>query len=69
MLQRIILSLIFINLAATKLTYSQISKIQRNKIDSLVAKWDNPNSPGGAIGIMCKGNLLYAKGFGLANLD
>ena len=69
MLQRIILLVIFINFAATSLTYSQISEIQKIKIDSLVAKWDNPNSPGGAIGIMCNGKLQYIKGFGLANLD
>jgi len=28
-----------------------------------------PNAPGGAIGFMEKGKILFTKGFGLASLD
>lgn len=47
----------------------QLTNTQINKIDSLVANWDNFNSPGGAVGILLNGNLIYVKGFGLASLD
>lgn len=33
------------------------------------AKWDRPNSPGCALGVMREGRLIYARGFGMANLD
>jgi CubicO group peptidase (beta-lactamase class C family) len=69
MLKIKILLAIFISLAATALTNSQITEIQKIKIDSLVAKWDNPDLPGGAVGIMWNGKLMYAKSFGLASLD
>src|SRR5436189_3762470 len=38
------------------------------KIDSLFKKWDNLNSPGCVIGIVRNDSLLYARGYGLANL-
>lgn len=39
------------------------------KIDQLFSKWNNPNEPGCAAGIVKDGQLIYAKGFGLANLE
>lgn len=38
-------------------------------VDSIFAKWEIPNSPGGAVGIVKEGKLIYAKGYGLANLE
>ena len=69
MLKRKIIIAVLINLAATSLVICQISEIQKSRIDSLVASWNVSNSPGGAVGIMYKGNLQYATGFGLASLD
>ncbi|HLA58916.1 MAG TPA: serine hydrolase domain-containing protein [Puia sp.] len=39
------------------------------KIDNLFKKWDNHNSPGCAIGIIRNDSLIYAKGYGMANLE
>jgi CubicO group peptidase (beta-lactamase class C family) len=69
MLQRKILLSILLNIIAISLINGQLTDAQINKIDSLVAKWNNSNSPGGAVGILLNGKLIYAKGFGLASLD
>lgn len=39
------------------------------KIDSLFIQWDNSNSPGCAIGIVRNDSPIYAKGYGMANLE
>jgi len=39
------------------------------KIDSLFITWNNKNSPGCAIGIVRNDSLIYAKGYGMANLE
>jgi CubicO group peptidase (beta-lactamase class C family) len=39
------------------------------KIDSLFTNWITANTPGCAIGIVRKDSLIYAKGFGMANLE
>jgi CubicO group peptidase (beta-lactamase class C family) len=69
MLQRKILLSILLNIIAISLINGQLTDVQINKIDSLVAKWDNSDSPGGAVGILLNGKLIYTKGFGLASLD
>lgn len=38
-------------------------------VDRLFAKWDRPDSPGCAVGIVRGGELIYAKGFGSADLE
>jgi len=39
------------------------------KIDSLFKQWDTKTSPGSAIGIVRNDSLIYAKGYGMANLE
>jgi CubicO group peptidase (beta-lactamase class C family) len=39
------------------------------KADALFAGWNKPGSPGAAIGVVHQGKLVYAKGFGEANLE
>jgi len=39
------------------------------KIDSLFKEWGNNTSPGYAIGVVRNDSLIYAKGFGMANLE
>jgi CubicO group peptidase (beta-lactamase class C family) len=39
------------------------------KIDTLFAKWNTVNSPGCTIGIVRNDSLIYAKGYGQANLE
>lgn len=39
------------------------------EIDSLFADYDREDGPGFAVGVIQEGALVYAKGFGIANLD
>ena len=42
---------------------------EQASIDSIFSRWDSPNSPGGTVGIIKEGELIFAKGYGSANLD
>jgi len=39
------------------------------KVDALFAKWDKPDSPGCALGVIRDGEFVYQRGYGSANLD
>jgi CubicO group peptidase (beta-lactamase class C family) len=40
-----------------------------SKINKLFAQWDNANSPGCAVAIVRNDSVLFAKGYGMANLE
>nr|WP_068891103.1 serine hydrolase domain-containing protein [Pedobacter panaciterrae] len=40
-----------------------------NKVDGLFTKWNTANSPGCVIGIVRNDSLIYAKGYGMANIE
>jgi CubicO group peptidase (beta-lactamase class C family) len=46
-----------------------IPKSAEVKIDSLFAQYARPDSPGYALGLIKNGKLVFAKGYGQANLD
>ena len=39
------------------------------RVDGLFAEWNRRDSPGCAIGIVHRGQVIYSKGFGSANLE
>jgi CubicO group peptidase (beta-lactamase class C family) len=39
------------------------------QVDRIFSKWNKLDVPGGSVGIIHDGNLIYAKGFGAAQLD
>lgn len=39
------------------------------KVDEIFAQWDKPGSPGCALGVIKDGQLIYKRGYGMANLD
>jgi CubicO group peptidase (beta-lactamase class C family) len=39
------------------------------RVDALMAPWDRPGSPGAAIALVRDGEVVYARGYGLANLE
>ncbi|GAB3904467.1 serine hydrolase domain-containing protein [Mucilaginibacter boryungensis] len=41
----------------------------QKKVDALFKKWSNPAKPGCTVGIIRNDSLIYAKGFGLANVE
>lgn len=40
-----------------------------DRIDALFARWNRPDSPGAALGVIRDGQLVYARGYGLASLE
>jgi CubicO group peptidase (beta-lactamase class C family) len=38
-------------------------------VDRIFAKWDKPDSPGCAVGVVQNGRFIYRSGYGMANLD
>ncbi|HEY4155840.1 MAG TPA: serine hydrolase domain-containing protein, partial [Puia sp.] len=52
-----------------RLTAQSLPDATRHKIDALFKYWDNYNSPGCAIGIIRNDSLIYARGYGMANLE
>lgn len=46
------------------------SKIELGtKIDSIFQKWDNSSSPGAAVAVIKNGEIIFKKGYGMANLE
>src|SRR5262245_41817068 len=39
------------------------------KVDAVFAQYDKPDSPGCALGVIKDGKLVYARGYGMANLE
>ncbi len=44
-------------------------KLPTGEIDALFAAWDRPDMPGCALGIVYEGELVYARGYGMADLE
>lgn len=40
-----------------------------SKVDSIFAAWNKPGRPGAAVGVVYQGKLIYAKGFGEADVE
>ena len=49
------------------LSFGQI--MEKAKVDSIFYNWDSLEVPGGAIGIIKDNALIYAKGYGIADLE
>jgi CubicO group peptidase (beta-lactamase class C family) len=39
------------------------------QVDAIFAQWDKPDTPGCVLGIIKEGELIYTRGYGMANLD
>ena len=44
-------------------------KIDDEMLDHLFAEWDKPDTPGAAVGVFKDGEIVFAKGYGMANLE
>jgi CubicO group peptidase (beta-lactamase class C family) len=64
-MKRTILILLF--QAFLSLSYGQLKEFAA--VDSIFAKWDKTDSPGCSLGIIQDGDLVYARGYGMANLE
>ena len=45
------------------------SQTLEDKIDSLFTGWNIPNHPGGTVGVMKTGNIVFTEAYGLASLE
>jgi len=48
---------------------AEISKNKIAKIDELFLEWNKPDTPGIALGVIKNGELVYSKGYGVADLE
>ncbi len=48
---------------------AEVSKEQKDRIDALFEQWNNPDTPGVAIGVIQSGELVYSNGYGIADLE
>ena len=48
---------------------NKISKEKSAAIDKIFIEWDKENAPGCGLGVMQDGQLIYARGYGMANLE
>jgi CubicO group peptidase (beta-lactamase class C family) len=67
--KKFIIILLFFLIPITKGFAQILPDSLTKRVDSLFIRWNNPNSPGCAIGIVRNDSLIYAKGYGLANLE
>jgi CubicO group peptidase (beta-lactamase class C family) len=49
--------------------YGQLTTIEQSKVDNLFKTWNSNTSPGAALGVVKDGKLIYAKGYGMADLE
>ncbi len=47
----------------------EASRILHEKVDTVFAKWDSTVSPGCALSVMQDGQVVYKRGYGMADLD
>src|SRR5689334_10956911 len=66
---RLIATGLFILLSTSIILSQKLPDLTIKKIDSLFSKWSTPGSPGCTIGIVRNDSLIYAKGYGMANLE
>ena len=67
-MKRLLISALCVLVIAPNVT-GQLSSDDKVKIDNLFQKWDHSDSPGAALGIIQDGNLIYARGYGMADLE
>lgn len=60
--------IIFFISATTTVAQEQETKSLESQVYSLMAEYDQDGSPGGIIGVVKDGDLIFAKGYGMADL-
>jgi len=69
-LPKVLLLFIFIGWQSfAQITQEDISDIYRIKLDSLFRNWNREDAPGGVVAIISKGEVMYKKGFGRADVN
>ncbi|MBK7874121.1 MAG: beta-lactamase family protein [Saprospiraceae bacterium] len=66
MMRFIIICLLFF---ISQNNFAQIPYEQQRQIDAVFSEWNRTDSPGGALAIIKNGQILYKKGYGMADLE
>ncbi|TDR16370.1 serine hydrolase domain-containing protein [Marinicella litoralis] len=45
------------------------TKTQEKAVDEIFSEWDKANMPGASLGVFQNGKIIYARGYGMANLE
>src|ERR671934_2604176 len=64
----LLLSLATTRMAAQPARAGEDSSV-RARVDRIFVQWDRTDSPGCALGVYRNGNIEYARGYGMANLE
>lgn len=68
-MKKIVLILIVLSFTSSESYSQKLPDSVVRRIDNLFQKWDKTSAPGCAIGIVRNDTLVYAKGYGMANLE
>ena len=60
---------LFLALSASAQVGGKDANSMNPKVDAIFAQYDKPDSPGCALGVIKDGKLVYARGYGMANLE
>jgi CubicO group peptidase (beta-lactamase class C family) len=60
---------LLLSLSLTVAAFCQLDDATRAALDALFAPYDSSNAPGATVGIVQDGDLVFSKGYGLANLE
>ncbi len=60
---------IFISISAHAQETGKDTNSLNARVDAIFAQFDKPDSPGCALGVIKDGKLVYARGYGMANLE
>lgn len=63
------LALLTLALATSLTAQAQLPQDFEKNVDSICKEWNNAKAPGGVVGVAIDGKLVFAKGYGLANLE
>ncbi|MCI0387404.1 MAG: serine hydrolase [Acidobacteria bacterium] len=65
----LIIAALFISISAPAQDGGKDANSLNAKVDRIFAQYDKPDSPGCALGVIKDGKLVYARGYGMANLE
>ena len=64
----VIIAIVFLLPAQKAEHFAEAASIT-SRVDKIFEKWDQPDSPGGALAVIKDGRIVYKRGYGMANLD
>jgi len=67
--QKGILKILWLFLLFVTLCISAVADNNTDKVDKLFEKWDSTASPGASLAIIHNGEIIYKRGYGMANLE